>query len=179
MITRSELGPAQRAEALSRLAEEEFDVLVVGAGVVGAGTALDAATRGLSVALVEARDYASGTSSRSSKLIHGGLRYLEQLDFGLVREALRERSLILNRLCPAPGPARSVPLPLAAPGLGAALRGQRHRAVRRHSAAGTASRATSTSAAAPPAGCSPPCARTPSSGPSATTTGRSTTRGTR
>ena len=72
MITRGELGPAQRAEALSRLAAEEFDVLVVGGGVVGAGTALDAATRGLSVALVEARDYASGTSSRSSKLIHGG-----------------------------------------------------------------------------------------------------------
>src|SRR3954452_11260368 len=79
---------------------EEFDVLVIGGGVVGAGVALDAATRGLSVALVEARDYASGTSSRSSKLIHGGLRYLEQLDFGLVREALRERALILNRLCP-------------------------------------------------------------------------------
>jgi glycerol-3-phosphate dehydrogenase len=100
VIRHSELGPAQRAEALGRLATEEFDVLVLGAGVVGAGTALDAATRGLSVALVEARDYASGTSSRSSKLIHGGLRYLEQLEFGLVREALRERSLILNRLCP-------------------------------------------------------------------------------
>jgi len=95
-----DLGPAQRAEALGRLATEEFDVLVLGAGVVGAGTALDAATRGLSVALVEARDYGSGTSSRSSKLIHGGLRYLEQLEFGLVREALRERSLILGRLCP-------------------------------------------------------------------------------
>jgi glycerol-3-phosphate dehydrogenase len=100
VIIRGDLGPAQRAEALGRLATEEFDVLVLGAGVVGAGTALDAATRGLSVALVEARDYGSGTSSRSSKLIHGGLRYLEQLDFGLVREALRERALILNRLCP-------------------------------------------------------------------------------
>ncbi|MCW2778541.1 MAG: glycerol-3-phosphate dehydrogenase, partial [Frankiales bacterium] len=97
---RAGLGPAQRAEALRRLGAEEFDVLVIGAGVVGAGIALDAATRGLSVALVEARDYASGTSSRSSKLVHGGLRYLEQLDFGLVREALRERSLILNTLCP-------------------------------------------------------------------------------
>ena len=95
-----ELGPAQRAEGLRRLAVEEFDVLVIGGGVVGTGIALDAATRGLSVALVEARDYASGTSSRSSKLLHGGLRYLEQLDFGLVREALRERALILNRLCP-------------------------------------------------------------------------------
>jgi glycerol-3-phosphate dehydrogenase len=100
VITHTELGPAQRAEALGRLATEEFDVLVLGAGVVGAGAALDAATRGLSVALVEARDYAAGTSSRSSKLIHGGLRYLEQLEFGLVREALRERALILNRLAP-------------------------------------------------------------------------------
>jgi glycerol-3-phosphate dehydrogenase len=100
VFTQGGLGPGQRADALARLAAEEFDVLVLGAGVVGAGAALDAATRGLSVALVEARDYASGTSSRSSKLIHGGLRYLEQLDFGLVREALRERSLILGRLCP-------------------------------------------------------------------------------
>jgi glycerol-3-phosphate dehydrogenase len=100
VITQADLSPGQRAEALGRLASEEFDVLVLGAGVVGAGAALDAATRGLSVALVEARDYASGTSSRSSKLIHGGLRYLEQLEFGLVREALRERSLILNRLAP-------------------------------------------------------------------------------
>jgi len=94
------LGPDERGEALRRLAAEEFDVLVIGGGVVGTGAALDAATRGLSVALVEARDYAAGTSSRSSKLVHGGLRYLEQLDFGLVREALRERSLILNSLCP-------------------------------------------------------------------------------
>ncbi len=100
LLTQGELGPDQRREALRRLAEEEFDVLVIGGGVVGAGAALDAATRGLTVALVEARDYAAGTSSRSSKLVHGGLRYLEQLDFGLVREALRERSLILNRLCP-------------------------------------------------------------------------------
>ena len=99
-FTRGELGPAQRAEALRRLADQEFDVVVLGAGVVGAGAALDAATRGLSVALVDARDYASGTSSRSSKLVHGGLRYLEQLEFGLVREALRERSLILNTLAP-------------------------------------------------------------------------------
>jgi glycerol-3-phosphate dehydrogenase len=95
-----QLGRFQRTESLRRLADEEFDVLVIGGGVVGAGAALDAATRGLSVALVEARDYASGTSSRSSKLVHGGLRYLEQLDLALVREALRERSLILNTLCP-------------------------------------------------------------------------------
>jgi glycerol-3-phosphate dehydrogenase len=74
--------------------------VVIGGGVVGAGVALDAATRGLSVALVEARDLASGTSSRSSKLFHGGLRYLEQLEFGLVREALAERELMLTRLAP-------------------------------------------------------------------------------
>jgi glycerol-3-phosphate dehydrogenase len=79
---------------------ETFDVVVVGGGSTGTGAALDAATRGLSVALVEARDWAAGTSSRSSKLIHGGLRYLEQLEFGLVREALRERSLLLNVLAP-------------------------------------------------------------------------------
>nr|WP_246221317.1 glycerol-3-phosphate dehydrogenase/oxidase [Phytoactinopolyspora mesophila] len=82
------------------MTETEFDVLVIGGGVVGAGAALDAASRGLSVALVEARDWAAGTSSRSSKLIHGGLRYLEQRDFSLVREALRERRLLLHRLAP-------------------------------------------------------------------------------
>ncbi len=75
-------------------------MLVVGGGVVGAGVALDAATRGLSVGLVEARDFASGTSSRSSKLIHGGLRYLEQFNFGLVREALTERALLMQRIAP-------------------------------------------------------------------------------
>ncbi|GAA1956467.1 glycerol-3-phosphate dehydrogenase/oxidase [Catenulispora subtropica] len=94
------LGAQYRLSALQQMAEEEFDVLVVGGGVVGAGAALDAATRGLSVALVEARDWAAGTSSRSSKLIHGGLRYLEQRDFGLVREALTERGLLLNRIAP-------------------------------------------------------------------------------
>ena len=94
------LSPAQRTEALARMAEDELDVVVVGGGVVGAGVALDAATRGLSVALVEARDWASGTSSRSSKLVHGGLRYLEMLDFALVHEALRERGLLLQRLAP-------------------------------------------------------------------------------
>jgi glycerol-3-phosphate dehydrogenase len=82
------------------MAEEVFDVVVIGGGVTGAGSALDAATRGLSVALLEQRDFAAGTSSRSSKLIHGGLRYLEQGNFALVREALRERSLLLGRLCP-------------------------------------------------------------------------------
>ncbi|WP_431783842.1 glycerol-3-phosphate dehydrogenase/oxidase [Streptomyces chumphonensis] len=94
------MGPAERAESLARMAERELDVLVVGGGVVGAGTVLDAATRGLSTGIVEARDWASGTSSRSSKLIHGGLRYLEMLDFALVREALKERGLLLERIAP-------------------------------------------------------------------------------
>ncbi|HEX6920457.1 MAG TPA: glycerol-3-phosphate dehydrogenase [Actinomycetes bacterium] len=95
------LGPEQRAADLAAIADgRELDVVVVGGGVVGAGAALDAATRGLSVALLEARDWASGTSSRSSKLIHGGLRYLEMLDFALVREALQERGLLLGRLAP-------------------------------------------------------------------------------
>ena len=78
----------------------ELDVLVVGGGIVGAGAALDAVTRGLSVGLLEQRDLASGTSSRSSKLVHGGLRYLEMFDFALVKEALEERGLLLTRLAP-------------------------------------------------------------------------------
>ena len=82
------------------MAAETFDVVVIGAGATGSGSALDAVSRGLSTALVEARDIACGTSSRSSKLVHGGLRYLEQQEFGLVREALRERSLLLNTLAP-------------------------------------------------------------------------------
>ena len=94
------LSAAARSEAIRALAETEVDVLVVGGGVVGAGAALDAVTRGLSTGIVEARDWASGTSSRSSKLIHGGLRYLEMLDFGLVREALHERGLLLSTLAP-------------------------------------------------------------------------------
>ncbi len=99
------LSPAARADALAAMAATappatELDVLVIGGGVVGGGCALDAATRGLSVGLVEARDFASGTSSRSSKLIHGGLRYLEMLDFRLVAEALRERGLLIDRLAP-------------------------------------------------------------------------------
>src|SRR5438067_10904565 len=100
MASNGALNARDRGAMLSRLASERFDVLVIGGGVVGAGTALDAATRGLRVALVEARDLASGTSSRSSKLFHGGLRYLEQLEFGLVREALRERELMMTRLAP-------------------------------------------------------------------------------
>lgn len=94
------LNPAQRTAAREAITTQELDVLVVGGGVVGAGAALDASTRGLRVGMVEMRDWASGTSSRSSKLIHGGLRYLEMLDFGLVREALRERGLLLDRIAP-------------------------------------------------------------------------------
>ena len=94
------LGPEEREAALAALAGRELDLLVVGGGVVGAGTALDAVTRGLDVGLVDMRDWGGGTSSRSSKLIHGGLRYLEMLDFGLVREALGERSLLLSELAP-------------------------------------------------------------------------------
>jgi glycerol-3-phosphate dehydrogenase len=98
--TAARLDPEQRGAALARMREETFDVVVIGGGATGTGCALDAASRGLSVALVEARDFASGTSSRSSKLIHGGLRYLEQQEFGLVREALRERGLLLNVIAP-------------------------------------------------------------------------------
>ncbi|MGH8950493.1 MAG: FAD-dependent oxidoreductase [Acidimicrobiia bacterium] len=95
-----DLNAAQRRAHLRRMGEDSFDIVVIGGGVTGCGVALDAASRGLSVALVEQRDYASGTSSRSSKLFHGGLRYLEQRNFSLVREALAERNLMLNRLCP-------------------------------------------------------------------------------
>ncbi|MBY4211745.1 glycerol-3-phosphate dehydrogenase/oxidase [Rhodococcus fascians] len=98
--TTTALSPSARAEAIARMEAEELDILVIGGGVVGAGTALDAVTRGLKVGLLEARDYAAGTSSRSSKLFHGGLRYLEQFNFSLVFEALKERSLVLNTLCP-------------------------------------------------------------------------------
>ena len=100
MASNGALDARDRAAMLSRLATERFDVLVIGGGITGAGAALDAASRGLRVALVEARDLASGTSSRSSKLIHGGLRYLEQFDFKLVYEALRERDLLVSKLAP-------------------------------------------------------------------------------
>ena len=100
----SSLNPAARDRALRALAAtppgDELDVLVVGGGITGAGVALDAVTRGLSTGLVEQRDLASGTSSRSSKLVHGGLRYLELFDFALVKEALEERGLLLTRLAP-------------------------------------------------------------------------------
>ena len=100
MASNGALDARDRAAMLGRLATERFDVLVIGGGITGAGAALDAASRGLRVALVEARDLASGTSSRSSKLIHGGLRYLEQFDFKLVYEALRERDLLVSKLAP-------------------------------------------------------------------------------
>ena len=96
----SKLGPEEREAAIHALKVKELDILVVGGGIVGAGSALDAVTRGLSVGLLEARDWSSGTSSRSSKLVHGGIRYLEQLDFRLVREALVERGLLLQRIAP-------------------------------------------------------------------------------
>ena len=104
MVQSSALSPGARAGALAGLAattaDDPLDVLVVGGGVVGTGAALDAVSRGLTVGLLEQRDLASGTSSRSSKLVHGGLRYLEMFDFGLVREALEERGLLLTRLAP-------------------------------------------------------------------------------
>src|SRR6187455_3333487 len=99
-----------RARALEALSGERFDVVVIGGGITGAGVALDAASRGYSVALVERDDYASGTSSRSSKMIHGGLRYLQNFDLGLVREALLERSLLVKL-----APHLVTPLPLLVP----------------------------------------------------------------
>ncbi len=93
------LSEATRRADLERMAEAELDVLVVGGGITGAGVALDAASRGLSVGLVERDDFASGTSGRSSRMIHGGVRYLQHYDFGLVHEALRERAILL-RLAP-------------------------------------------------------------------------------
>ena len=98
----SALSPEARETALEQLGTpgNEVDVLVVGGGITGVGAALDAVTRGLTTGLIEQRDLASGTSSRSSKLVHGGLRYLEMMDFALVREALHERGLLLTRLAP-------------------------------------------------------------------------------
>jgi len=100
----------ERSQALAALSQDEFDVVVVGGGITGAGVALDASTRGYSVALLERADFASGTSSRSSKLVHGGLRYLQNFDLGLVREALLERQLMVTL---APHLVR--PLPMVVP----------------------------------------------------------------
>jgi glycerol-3-phosphate dehydrogenase len=99
-FTASRLSVARRADDLARLRRDRFDVVIIGGGVTGTGAAVDAASRGLSVALIEARDLASGTSSRSSKLVHGGLRYLEQFDLALVHEALQERGLLTTKIAP-------------------------------------------------------------------------------
>jgi glycerol-3-phosphate dehydrogenase len=114
-MSRTMLSPARRRADREHLANETVDVLVVGGGVTGAGAALDAASRGLSVGLIEARDWAAGTSSRSSKLIHGGLRYLEQFAFPLVREALAERSRLVQTIAPHLVTPLPFLLPLTAP----------------------------------------------------------------
>jgi len=104
------LGTFERPAALERLANERFDVLVIGAGITGAGVALDAASRGLSTALVDRRDFATGTSSKSSKLVHGGIRYLQQREIGLVYESLHERQRLLEN-----APHLVTPLPFLIP----------------------------------------------------------------
>lgn len=109
-----------RADALAALTEERFDVLVIGGGVTGAGVAFDAASRGYSVAIVERADWASGTSSRSSKMVHGGLRYLQNFDLGLVREALVERQLMVRL-----APHLVYPTPFLVPSLGEERRDRR------------------------------------------------------
>ncbi len=102
--------PFRRADSLRRLAEEDFDVLVIGGGITGAGVALDAASRGLRTALVEKGDFASGTSSKSSKMVHGGIRYLQQREFRLVYENLAERQRLLDN-----APHLVTPLPFLIP----------------------------------------------------------------
>ena len=102
--------PFDRGQALACLAGESFDVLVIGGGITGAGVALDAASRGLRTALVEKDDFASGTSSKSSKLIHGGLRYLQQGEYRLVYENLAERQRLLEN-----APHLVTPLPFLIP----------------------------------------------------------------
>ncbi|MFK7807995.1 MAG: FAD-dependent oxidoreductase, partial [Saprospiraceae bacterium] len=93
------MSALHRATHLKQLQNETFDLLVIGGGVTGCGIALDAAARGLKTALIEKSDFGSGTSSKSTKLIHGGLRYLKQLEIGLVRETGRERAIV-HRLAP-------------------------------------------------------------------------------
>ena len=130
-MSRTLLSPARRRADRARLADEVVDVLVIGGGVTGAGAALDAASRGLSVALLEARDWAAGTSSRSSKLIHGGLRYLEQLAFPLVHEALHGARAAGADHRAAPGHAAAVPAAADRAGVAARLLRRRRRALRR------------------------------------------------
>src|SRR5438876_5855490 len=103
-------SPETREAALAALPSADLDLLVIGGGITGVGVARDAALRGLAVALVERTDWAAGTSSRSSKLIHGGIRYLEQGDVGLVREAAAERQA-LRRIAPH----RTAPLRMVMP----------------------------------------------------------------
>lgn len=159
---------------------KELDILIVGGGVVGAGAALDAVTRGLSVGIVEARDWASGTSSRSSKLIHGGLRYLEMLDFALVQEALQERGLLIQQI--APHLVRPVPFlypltrrfwerPTLVPASSSTTR------LASPPATAAAYPCTNTSSGAEHCGQHPASRAMPSSAPSATTMHRSTTPG--
>ena len=102
-----------RDRALGELTSERFDLVVIGGGVTGAGVALDAASRGYSTAIVERNDWAFGTSSRSSKMVHGGLRYLQNFDLGLVREALLERQLMVQL-----APHLVYPTPYLVPTLG-------------------------------------------------------------
>src|SRR5260370_34489208 len=118
MASNGVLDARDRSAILGRLAAERFDVLVIGGGITGAGAALDAASRGLRVALVEARDLASGTSSRSSKLIHGGRRDRAQVDFQLVYQALPESDLRVSKLAPHRGKPASVLAPLKKQGGG-------------------------------------------------------------
>ena len=96
----SHFNAAQRAEALERLASESYDVLVIGGGVTGAGVALDAASRGLKTALIERHDLAAGTSRWSSKLVHGGLRYLAKGDVGVAWESASERAALMTTIAP-------------------------------------------------------------------------------
>jgi glycerol-3-phosphate dehydrogenase len=100
MAATNQLNDETRRASLERMESGELDLLIIGGGITGVGAALDGAARGLAVGLIEQQDLASGTSRKSSKLIHGGLRYLEQLNFRLVREALRERGLLVNRIAP-------------------------------------------------------------------------------
>src|SRR5205807_5400790 len=109
------LDATKRSDSLRKLAAGPLDILVIGGGVTGAGAALDAASRGLRVGLLEARDWASGTSSRSSKLVHGGLRYLEQFAFPLVHEALHERARLVTTIAPHLVHPLPFLLPLTAP----------------------------------------------------------------
>ena len=111
-----------RGVALSRMAEEDFDLLVIGGGITGAGVALDAASRGLRTALVERGDFAAGTSSKSSKLVHGGLRYLQQREFALVYENLAERQRLLEN-----APHLVSVLPFLIPLFGTGPRSRRYR----------------------------------------------------